>query len=98
MSADINVAFARTLLRMTMEDIKPLTTVRERKTAWVYHHMRDHWEFHGPEGYYWHGSADSAYDARAKGWAHWWEHLKQEGSNMRARLEGAKLREKRLKP
>lgn len=68
---DVNLAFCRLLLKMTMEVIKPLTTVAERKAAWVYHFERDSWEFHGPDGFYWHGSADNAYDARAQGWEAW---------------------------
>lgn len=48
-----------------------LTTAAERKDVWVYKFMDDHWEFHGPNGFYWHGSADNAYDARAKGWQAW---------------------------
>jgi hypothetical protein len=64
----VNTAFCRALLSMVMEDVKKVTTAEERKSVWTYHHMRDHWEFHGPRGFYWHGSADGGYDARAKGW------------------------------
>ncbi|HWS68097.1 MAG TPA: hypothetical protein VN325_35440 [Steroidobacteraceae bacterium] len=69
--SDINIGFCRALLRIVLTDIKPLTTPAERKDAWVYKCMEDHWEFHGPSGFYWHGSADNAYDARAKGWQAW---------------------------
>jgi hypothetical protein len=69
--SNINIDFSRTLLRIVLDDIKPLTTAAERKDAWVYKCMEDHWEFHGPGEFYWHGSADNAYDARAKGWQAW---------------------------
>ncbi len=68
---DLNIAFSRTFLSMTMEDVKKHTTVAERKAAWVYGFGRQSWEFHGPNDYYWNGRADNAYDARAKGWAAW---------------------------
>lgn len=68
---DINSMFCRRLLTLALADIRPLTTVAERKEAWVYHFGRGHWEFHGPKGFYWHGDADNAYDARAKGWHAW---------------------------
>lgn len=41
------------------------------KDAWVWDAGRDHWEFHGPDGFYWHGSAGNAYEARYKGWSAW---------------------------
>ena len=77
MNADINIVFCRTLLSLVMEDVKKVTTAADRKAAWVYRSMKDHWEFHGPDGFYWHGSADNAYDARAKGWARYVEALKE---------------------
>jgi len=49
---NVNLAFTRLLLKGTMEVIKPLTTVAERKSAWVYHFNGDHWEFHGPDCFY----------------------------------------------
>jgi hypothetical protein len=45
--------------------------------AWVYKVGRDHWEFHGPDDYYWHGGACNAYEARYKGWCAW---LRKEGA------------------
>jgi hypothetical protein len=45
--------------------------VKTRKDAWVWKAGRNHWEFHGPGGYYWHGRAHDAYEARAKGWRAW---------------------------
>ena len=54
------------------EAMKPM------KDAWVWHFHKDHWEFHGPDGFYWHGSADNAYEARAKGWSAW---LRKQGAD-----------------
>lgn len=93
MSSDINQAFCRTLLRVVMDDIKTITTAKERKTAWVYKFGRDHWEFHGPDGFYWHGSADNAYDARANGWQAWRSHVESEHVDLVARLAAQKHRE-----
>ena len=74
MTQDINVTFCRTLLKLVMEDVRLETTAQQRKDAWVYECMPGHWEFHGPYKFYWHGSADNAYDARAKGWSAWMSH------------------------
>lgn len=92
---DINILFCRTLLSSVMEEVKKMTTGVERKAAWVYHFkgFGDHWEFHGPDKFYWHGSADNAYDARAKGWQAWLAHLEREHVDMAARLNGVKERE-----
>lgn len=72
---DVNLAFCRILLRGVMDDVKKHTTAETRKAAWVYHFNGDTWEFHGPNGFYWHGSADNAYDARAQGWQSWLDSL-----------------------
>lgn len=68
---NINTAFSRLMLSSVMEDVRKATTVEQRKSVWTYHFGSGHWEFHGPDGFYWHGEADSAYDARAKGWSAW---------------------------
>lgn len=71
---DINVTFCRTLLSRAHELVKKAdSSINVRKDAWVYHFSRDHWEFHGPNKFYWHGSADNAYDARYRGWMSWLE-------------------------
>lgn len=87
MMADLNLAFTRALLRTVMDDIKLHTTAAERKAAWVYH-LGGQWEFHGPDGFYWHGRADNAYDARAQGWQAWWRKLVADDAALRARLAG----------
>lgn len=71
MSDSMNTAFCRSLLAQVMPDVKKATTVEQRKAAWTYHFGHGHWEFHGPDGFYWHGSADNAYDARFHGWHAW---------------------------
>lgn len=48
------------------------------KDAWVWYERRGRWEFHGPDKFYWYGSANSAYDARVQGWTAW---LRQEEGN-----------------
>jgi len=63
-----NTTFTRTLLALVMPDVKANTTIEQRKSTWTYNFGRNHWEFHGPDGFYWHGSADNAYDARYNGW------------------------------
>lgn len=65
---DINVTFSRTLLSTVLADVKAFNSAIRVKDAWVWQVGRDHWEFHFGS-YYWHGSADNAYDARAKGWS-----------------------------
>lgn len=70
---DINVVFCRHLLSEATKLVKAFRPNVQLKCAWVYHFGRDHWEFHGPEAFYWHGSADNAYDARYKGWMAWLE-------------------------
>lgn len=65
---DINIVFCRELLRLAHADVrKHYPGIKVSKAAWVYSYGRT-WEFHGPDGFYWHGRAGNAYDARAKGW------------------------------
>lgn len=66
--ADINIAFSRALLAQILSAIRD-KGYRPVKDAWVWHAGRGHWEFHGPNNYYWHGRADNAYEARYKGWS-----------------------------
>jgi hypothetical protein len=83
----INVSFCREELKAVITDVKKhlqhtqthYTSTPEGsiKAAWVYKVGKDHWEFHfGP--FYWHGSADNAYDARSKGWTSW---LRSQGAD-----------------
>ena len=75
--SDMDLAFSRALLREGHNAVKlHFPEVNLRKAAWVYHFMHDHWEFHGPDGFYWHGRAGDAYEARYKGWMAW---LKSKG-------------------
>ena len=64
---DINISFSRTLLSQVIPVVRD-AGYRPMKDAWVWCAGRDHWEFHGPDEFYWHGSADKAYVARHKGW------------------------------
>jgi len=69
---DINISFSRALLAQIVPAVKAAGK-RTMKDGWVRNVGRDHWEFHGPGEYYWHGSADNAYEARYKGWSAWLE-------------------------
>jgi hypothetical protein len=72
---DINIVFSRALLLQAHAEVKkhfPQTNLRSG--AWTYHFVRDNWEFHGPDQFYWHGSASNAYEARYKGWMAWLRH------------------------
>lgn len=89
---DPNIQFCRTLLKVVMRDVAPMTTGAERKAAWVYKLGMGHWEFHGPDNFYWHGSADNAYDARATGWQKWLAYLEDDAKAGKARSLGQKLR------
>lgn len=93
--SNINIMFSRTLLKAVMEEVKKHATADEIKQAWVYHFDRDSWEFHGPhrdqprpnyivskpETFYWNGSADNAFDARAQGWQAWLDKFYPEETN-----------------
>jgi hypothetical protein len=69
---NIDVEFCRTLLRDVNANVKlHFPKINLRTDAWVWCAGRDHWEFHGPQKFWWHGGAANAYDARAKGWTAW---------------------------
>jgi hypothetical protein len=77
---NIDVAFTRHLLAEGHKLVKQhFPDINLRKAAWVWCAGRDHWEFHGPGEYYWHGSAGTAYEARYKGWMAW---LEKQGINL----------------
>jgi hypothetical protein len=76
---NLNRVFTHTYLTILQRDFarvgvkvdgKPIN-LRAGHDAWTTNVGRDHWEFHGPENFYWHGRADNANDARAKGWNAW---------------------------
>jgi hypothetical protein len=69
----VDTMFSRLFLAETHKVVKahfPQINLKDKK-YWVYHFGGDHWEFHGPDKFYWHGSAGNAYDARANGWQSW---------------------------
>lgn len=75
----LDVSFSRILLAQVHSDVKSFRpSINLKKDAWVYKTMRDSWEFHGPEKFYWYGSACNAYEARYKGWVSW---LRKVGAN-----------------
>lgn len=69
-----DVAFTRALLSEGHKAVKKHFPKMNLRDAWVWNAGRDHWEFHGPDEYYWHGSAATAYEARYKGWMAWLHH------------------------
>lgn len=57
------------MLKLIHAEVKAaFPAINVRDDAWVWHFHGDHWEFHGPDNFYWHGTATSAADARARGW------------------------------
>lgn len=90
---DINVAFSRHLLSIVLRDLAKVTSVAERKDAYVYDSYGDNWEFHGPDNFYWHGIADNAYDAKVNGWQAWWAELEKDAAAVRARTLGNEHRQ-----
>lgn len=70
--SSIDTAFTRMLLGQITPAVRE-AGYRVMKDGWVYHFHGDHWEFHGPQEFYWHGNAGTAYDARYKGWSAWLE-------------------------
>lgn len=67
----INNAFCRSMLREATALVRANFPNVKLREAWTYKFKVGHWEFHGPDGFYWHGSADNAYDARYHGWTAW---------------------------
>jgi hypothetical protein len=73
----MDVYFSRSLLSLGIQTLKAHAPhIKPRKDAWVWCAGRDHWEFHGPNDFYWHGRAGNAYEARYKGWMAWLEKFK----------------------
>ena len=80
MTRTIETAFTQEFLRLTMLEVRKHTTAEERRKAWTYRlDRRGHHEFHGPNGFYWHGCAGDKYDARAKGWSAYLTSIGKEG-------------------
>lgn len=84
--ADINITFCRTLLRQVLPEVRA-SGKRINKDAWVWNAGRDHWEFHGPDKFYWHGRAANAYEARYKGWRAWLDKCAAARSHVRFLLD-----------
>lgn len=74
--------FCRLLLKQVMVDVRKVTTAKDRKGCWAWCDTGDYGEFHGPNGFYWHGGAHCKWEARAKGWMAWLDangHTNEEG-------------------
>jgi len=75
---DLNVIFAKELLKETMKDVRKYTTVEQRKSVWTYNYHDGCWEVqstgeHAVSPNRWYGRAANAYEARAKFWSQWLE-------------------------
>ena len=70
--------FCRTLHTLRMADVREHTTAAQRKVTWAYKFTvgqgrRPTFEWNGPDGYRWEGTADCLWDAKFKGWGSWME-------------------------
>lgn len=68
-----------TFCRLLLAETRHSLTAEQRKRlvgSWSYNYagQRDG-EWHGPDGYYWHGSACCAYHARSQGISAWVDHF-----------------------
>lgn len=75
MNVNIDIAFSRALMREATKTVREFfPRISVQKDAWVHKSFRDSWEFHGPDKFYWYGTADNAYHARYQGWMAWLRH------------------------
>ena len=65
--------FCRMMLAQVIPWVNKVTTPEVRKGTWAWRFTRDHHEWHGPDKFYWHGSACCKYMARYEGWSRWLE-------------------------
>ena len=69
---NIEIEFSRQLYKIGASLVKNhFPRIKTMHDAWTYDLGHGHWEFHGPDKFYWHGSADNAWDCRYKGWMAW---------------------------
>jgi hypothetical protein len=80
----IDVVLARALLMVCLDELRKFRPHINRTDGWVSKVGPDHWEFHGPAEFYWHGRADNAYEARWRGWLEWLDEQAWQGA-----VEGA---------
>ncbi len=73
-----DIVFSRLALSDVLPDVRKHVAGVKLREAWVWKCGEDHWEFHYGD-YYWHGSADNAFDARARGWSAYLAKLGVEG-------------------
>lgn len=69
--ASVDTMFTRALLREAVKLVRLHYPEIKLRESYVMQPFRGHWEFHGPEKFYWHGRAHDAYEARYKGWTAW---------------------------
>ena len=76
-------AFCRCLLKGVMEDVRKAVPAEAIKKAWGYRlkmFSKDHMEFHGPDGFYWHGQGCCVWYAKAQGWQAYLRKLEEEAT------------------
>lgn len=66
---NINLIFSRLLMVATHKDARAAGYRTPMRSAWVWKYGRQNYEFHGPDDFYWYGTATNAYEARSKGWS-----------------------------
>ena len=73
--------FCRLYVKEVMKAVRKYTTAEQRKKAWAWKmdSLGRTGEFHGPDDFYWHGSAHCLWEARAKGWEAWMQKQGFEG-------------------
>lgn len=78
LSTSCDSAYGRLVYAAVKTDVVSAVAGVKLRDAWVWCAGRDHWEFHYGD-FFWHGSADGAFDARAKGWSAYLEKLGIDG-------------------
>lgn len=64
--------FCRLMLAQVIPWVNKVTTPAVRKTTWAWEFSRyKHYEWHGPDSFYWQGGACCKYMARYEGWSAW---------------------------
>ena len=69
--------FCRHLLGLVMKDVRAEVPAEAIKDAWAWRYTHsDTVEFHGPNGFHWHGRGCCRWHAKASGWSAYLETLK----------------------
>lgn len=66
--SEANTVFCRLYLKIVMEDVRKHVPKEDIKKSWGWSDRCGGFEFHGPDGFYWYGSASNMNEAKASGW------------------------------